>query len=298
MENLDGLILRAKSMSGKRVSLAGANEADSLLALERARSEGIAGGVLVGNSDSIAEIAAKNGIDIGNYEIVDVRSEKDCSRKAVEIVRDGGADVLMKGLVSTADFMRAILDKERGLMASKLLSHVALFEVPLYHKLLSVTDVAINIAPTLEEKATIISNAVEILQKIGIAEPKVACVCAVEKVNPGKMPCTEDAAILAGMNRSGQITGCIVDGPYGLDNAVDIEAAKLKGIKDIVAGDADLILCPNIESANILYKSLAYLAGCTCGAIVVGTSAPVILTSRADSDATKFASLALGIAAS
>lgn len=298
MENLDGLIFKAKSMSGKRVSLAGANEADSLLALERARAEGIAGGVLVGNSDSIAEIAAKNGIDIGNYEIVDVKSEKECSRKAVEVVRDGGADALMKGLVSTADFMRAILDKERGLMASKLLSHVALFEVPLYHKLLGVTDAAINIAPTLEEKATIISNAVRILQNIGITEPKVACVCAVEKVNPGKMPCTEDAAILAGMNRSGQISGCIVDGPYGLDNAVDIEAAKLKGIKDIVAGDADLILCPNIESANVLYKSLAYLAGCTCGAIVVGTSAPVILTSRADSDATKFASLALGIAAS
>ncbi|HHS50256.1 MAG TPA: bifunctional enoyl-CoA hydratase/phosphate acetyltransferase [candidate division Zixibacteria bacterium] len=298
MKNLVELIQKAKSMPGKKVSLAGADEVDALLALEKARAEGIADGVLVGNKDNIAQTAETAGIDLSNYEIAHVDSAKEASKKAVSIIRDGGADALMKGLVSTADFMRAILDKERGLIASKLLSHIALFEIPHYHKLLGVTDAAINIAPTIEEKAVMISNAVKIFHNIGIDEPKVACVCAVEKVNPGKMPCTEDAAILAGMNRAGQIAGCIVDGPFGLDNAVNAEAAQLKGITDTTAGDADLILCPNIESANVLYKTLAYLAGCTCGAIVVGTSAPVILTSRADTDESKFASLALGIAAS
>lgn len=297
MKSLEELVLKAKSMPGKRISLAGANEVDALLALEKARVEGIADGILVGNPDSIAKTAEKVNINLSNYQIVEA-SEKESSKKAVSIIRDGAADALMKGLVSTADFMRAILDKERGLIASKLLSHVAFFEVPLYHKLLGVTDAAINIAPTLEEKAVIISNAVKILHNIGVEIPKVACVCAVEKVNPGKMPCTEEAAILSGMNRTNQISGCIVDGPLGLDNAVNAEAAKLKRITDVVAGDTDLIVCPDIEAANVLYKALGYLAGCSCGAIVVGTSAPVILTSRADSDETKFASLALAIAAS
>lgn len=298
MKSLEELIEMVKAMPGKRVSLAGAHEIDSLVAMEKARTAGIADAVLVGDEKKIRESAEKAGIDINNYEIAHESNPKNVSRRAVSIVREGGANALMKGLVSTSDFMRAIIDKECGLLASKLLSHVAIFDIPNYHKLLGITDAGINIAPSLDEKATIISNAVKIFHKIGIEEPRVACVCAVEKVNPGKMPCTEEAAVLSGMNRGGQIKGCLVDGPFGLDNAIDSEAARLKKITGEVAGNADLILCPDIEAANVLYKSLAYLAGYTCGAIVIGTSSPVILTSRADSGETKFASLALGIAAS
>lgn len=298
MKTLNDIIERAKSLPGRNIALAGAHEVDSLLAVERARVEGIAGSVLVGHSDEIEAAAETAGISLDNYEIVHEPDSKQISATAVKIIKAGRADALMKGLVSTADFMRALLRTEGGLLTAKLLSHIALFEVPAYSKLLGVTDAAINIAPTLDEKATIISNSVSVFQRLGIETPKVACVCAVEKVNPSKMPCTEEAAILAGMNRAGQINGSIVDGPLALDNAVCPEAAKLKKISGEVAGDADIILCPNIESANILYKSLAYLGKCECGAIVVGTSAPVILTSRADSDATKFASIALGIAVS
>ncbi|MCD6500983.1 bifunctional enoyl-CoA hydratase/phosphate acetyltransferase [bacterium] len=298
MNTLEELIGMARDMPEKRVSVAGADEVELLLALEEARADGIADAVLVGDEGAIAEAAAKAGVDLNDYEIVHEPDAKRVSQKAVEIVRDGGADALMKGLVSTSYFMRAVLDKKSGLLESELLSHIAIFEVPNYHKLLGVTDAAINIAPSLNEKAAIISNAVRVLHKIGIEEPRVACVCAVEKVNPGKMPCTEDAAVLSAMNRTGQIGGCIVDGPFGLDNAIDAEAAKLKRVTGVVAGDADLVLCPDIEAANILYKSLAYLGGYTCGAIVIGTSSPVVLTSRADSDEIKFASLALGIAAS
>lgn len=298
MKNIQEVIERAKSLPGKKIALAGAHEVDSLLAVERARAEGIADSILVGKKDEILEAAEKAGISIDNYEIIHEPNSRAISATAVRIIIEGRADALMKGLVSTADFMRAILRTEGGIMKAKLLSHIALFEVPSYPKLLGITDAAINIAPDLQEKTTIIKNAISVYHKLGIEKPKVACVCAVEKVNPGKMPCTEDAAVLAGMNRTGVIRGAVVDGPLALDNAVSPEAAKLKKISGEVAGDADIILCPEIETANVLYKSLAYLGDSDCGAIVVGTSAPVILTSRADSDATKFASIALGIAVS
>ncbi len=298
MKNIQELINRAKSLPGRKIALAGAHEVDSLLAVERARSEGIADSVLIGKKEDIESVAKEADISLDNYEIIDEPNAKAISATAMKVIKAGKADALMKGLVSTADFMRAIFRTEGGMLTAKLLSHIAIFEVPTYPKLLCITDAAINIAPTLEEKVTIINNAVSVYHKLGIENPKVACVCAVEKVNPGKMPCTEDAAVLAGMNRTGIIRGAIVDGPLALDNTVSPEAAKLKKISGEVAGDADIILCPEIETANVFYKSLAYLGNCNCGAIVVGTSAPVILTSRADSDATKFASIVLGIAVS
>jgi len=297
MKNFEALFERARSLSGKKISLAGAHEVDSLLAVERARAEGIADSILIGKTENIEVAAKEANIDLSKYEIIEEPNEKAISSTAVKAVKDGRADVLMKGLVSTADFMRAILRSESGLLKAKLLSHFTLFEIPAYPKLLGVTDAAINIAPTLMEKVTIIDNAVSVFHKLDIEEPKVACVCAVEKVNP-KMPCTEDAAVLAGMSRAGQIRGAVVDGPFGLDNAVDPDAAKLKKLTGKVAGDADLILCPDIEVANVLYKTLAYLGGCDCAAIVVGTTAPVVLTSRADTDRSKFASISLGIAVS
>jgi phosphate butyryltransferase len=192
--------------------------------------------------------------------------------------------------------MKAVLNKENGLMTGKLLSHVAVFDVPAYHKLLIVTDAAVNISPTLDEKVTLINNAVLCAHAIGIKMPKVAVIAAVEKVNPGKMPCTEHAAILTAMNRRGQITDCIVDGPFGFDNAISKHSADLKGIGGPVAGDADIILADDIESANILYKSLNFMANAECAALVLGASAPVVLTSRADDQKSKLASLALGVA--
>lgn len=297
MRYFQEIIDRAKALSGKKIALAGAQEADSLLAVEKARKENIAETILVGDKKAIEKVADEIGVDLSKFEIVEEPDPRVMSKVAVSLVRGGKADVLMKGLVGSADYTRAILDKENGLLASELISHIGLFEVPNYHKLISITDAAINIAPTLQEKVSIINNAVKVYHKLGIEKPKIACVCALEKVNP-KMPCTEEAAILAGMNRTGQIAGAIVDGPLALDNAINKEAAELKGVKGEVAGDADIILCPNIESANIFYKSLTYLAGCECAAIVVGTSAPVVLTSRADSDKSKFASIALAIAIS
>jgi len=298
MKSLEELIDRAKSLPGKKISLAGAHEQDSLIAAERARSHGIADFILVGDRTEIEASAKKIGIDPGNFEIQHEPVKKKISSTAISVIHDGRADVLMKGLVTTANFMRAILDKKTGLLSSGLLSHLAVFEIKNYPKLLGVTDAAINIAPTLGEKITMIESAASVFRNLGVDDPKVACVCAVEKVNPGKMPCTEEAAVLAKMSQNGQIQGATVDGPFGLDNAVSPAAAKLKNIGGDVAGNADIILCPDIEAANVLYKTLAYLADCDCGAIVIGTSAPVILTSRADSDETKFASIALAIAAS
>ena len=177
------------------------------------------------------------------------------------------------------------------------MSHIAIFEVPTYHKLLCITDAGINIAPGLKKKVHILRNAVAAYHKLGVAKPKVACICAVEKINP-KMKCTLDAAKLAAMSRDGRIEGAIIEGPYALDNAIDAEAAKIKGIKGEVVGDADILLCPEIATANVLYKSLAYLGKCNGAAIVAGTSAPVILTSRADAERVKFSSISLAIAIS
>ncbi len=295
MRNIDEMVKLAKSKeSGKRVVVAGGNEREVLEALERARQDIDATGILVGNGDAIKRIADRIGLDLSLYTLVDIRERQKMLREAVDIIRRGDGDILMKGLVPTSAFMKAALDKEKGIVKEgELLSHVAVFEIPRYHKLLLITDVAVIIAPDLSQKVGIINNAVSVMRKLGTELPLVACVAAVEKVNPGKMPATEDAAILSKMCQRGQIKGCIVDGPLGFDNAISKEAAKIKKIDSVVAGNADIILCPDIEAGNILYKSLTEFAGAVCGAIVVGASHPLVVTSRADSDRTKFASIVL-----
>ena len=298
MRTLAELLEMAKQGNKKRVVVADATEHEVFAAVEDARKQGIVQGILVGDAEKISDTAKSIGVKIEDYEIVDEKVSKKTAAVAVEILKDNKADVLMKGLVSTSDFMRAILDKEKGLLdrsSKKLLSHIAVFEVPRYHKLLLVTDAAINIAPTLEEKVQIISNAVAVAHSLGIETPKVACVGAVEKVNPGKMPATEHSAILSMMNRRGQIKGCIVDGPFGFDNAINKKAAETKKITGVVAGDADIIVCPEIETANVLYKTLQYFANARCSAIVAGTPIPIVLTSRSDPHDTKLASLVLGV---
>ncbi|MGB8656249.1 MAG: phosphate butyryltransferase [Candidatus Zixiibacteriota bacterium] len=296
MKTLDDILALAKKIGPKRVAVAQAEDEEVLLALDHAREERIVEGILVGRREKIERLAAQHGIDVSKFEIQENSDGFSASLRCCELVNRGEADFMMKGLVGTAYFMKAILDRDKGLGTGRLLSHVAVFQIPAYPKLLMITDVAINISPSLAEKAQIIQNAVEVAHSLGIEAPKVACIAAVEKVNPDKMPATLDGACLSVMARRGQIQGALVDGPLGLDNAVSEESARIKGIESQIAGKADILLCPEIETGNALYKTLLIFAQARCAALVVGTKAPAVLTSRADSEETKFMSIALGVA--
>jgi len=210
------------------------------------------------------------------------------------MVSSGKADILMKGLVDTAIILKAVLDKEIGLRTGNILSHAAVFESDRYHKLFIITDAAMNIAPSASEKKQIIENTLPLCRSLNIENPKVAVICAKEKVSP-KMQATVDAEILVNMNKNGEIKGCMVEGPFGLDNAISREAAALKGVKGEVAGDADILLMPNIEAGNVMYKTLTYLADSKNAGIILGAKAPIILTSRADSDEAKLYSILLAV---
>jgi len=296
MKSLNDILNLAKKIGPKKVAVALAEDEEVLLALEQARKEGFVEGILVGTKEKLKGLAQKNKIEIEKFEIDEQTDGYEASLKCCELINKGKADLLMKGLVGTAHFMKAILNKEKGLGTGKLLSHVAVFEIPTYPKLLMITDAAINIFPSLTQKAQIIQNAVDVSHSLGIETPLVACIAAVEKVNPDKMPATVDCACLSKMAQRGQIKGAIVDGPFGLDNAISEKAAEVKGVKSAVAGKADIIFCPNIETGNVIYKTLIEFAQAKCGAIVAGTKVPVILTSRADSYETKLMSIALGVA--
>ena len=296
MKSLNDIFNLAKKIGPKRVAVALAEDEEVLLALEQARKEKVIEGILVGTKEKIEKLAQKNQIDLQKFEIDQETDGFEASLKCCELINKGKADLMMKGLVGTAQFMKAILDKEKGLGTGRLLSHVAVFEIPTYPKLLMITDAAINISPSLMEKAQIIQNAVNVSHSLGIEAPLVACIAAAEKVNPDKMPATVDCACLSKMAQRGQIKGAVVDGPLGLDNAISEKSAEVKGVKSQVAGKADIILCPNIETGNVIYKTLIEFAQAKCGAIVVGAKVPVILTSRADSHETKLMSVALGVA--
>lgn len=286
------VIQKAKDQTRRKVAVAVAQDKPVLEAVRDAKKNGIAEAILVGDKEEIISLALKVGMDIEEYEIVDEPDVNKATLKAVELVSSGKADMLMKGLVPTANFLRAVLNKEVGLRTGKLMSHVAVFEVEKYDRLLFITDVAFNMYPELKDKVGIVNNAVKVAHAVGIEKPRVAPVCAVEVVNPN-MPSTIDASILAKMNDRGQIKGCVVDGPLALDIALSEEAAEHKGIAGEVAGNADILLMPNIEAGNIMYKTLTYTTDSKNGCILVGTSAPVILTSRADSHETKMYSIAL-----
>ena len=231
-------------------------------------------------------------MDLTDFEIIHEEDVKIAALKAIQLVSSGAADMVMKGLVDTATFLRSVLNKEVGLRTGKLMSHVSVFEIQGIDRLILLTDAAFNTYPDLKQKVEIINNSVMVAKSCGIQNPKVAPVCAVEVVNPD-MPATVDAALLSKMSDRGQIKGCIVDGPLALDNALSEEAAHHKGITGPVAGKADILLLPNIDVANVMYKSLTYTAQTRNGGILVGTSSPVILTSRADSFETKVNSIAL-----
>ncbi len=292
-KGFDALLAKIGECSVKKVSVANAQDDAVLEAVRAAKDKNIADAILVGDEDKIKEIAASKNINISDFEIIDVKDMIEAARVAVSLVHDGKADMYMKGLIDTKDFLKSVLDKEVGLRTGKPLSHVAVFEIEGYDRLLFLSDVAFIPYPTLEDKAGIIKNTVEVAHACGLECPKVAPVAAVEVVNP-KMPATVEAAELAKMNEEGQITGCIVDGPLSLDLAIDPEAARHKGATGRkIVGDADVIIFPDIHAGNLVYKCLVHTANVKNGCILTGTKAPVILTSRSDEFETKVNSIAL-----
>lgn len=291
-KNFEELFSQLKAVSTKKLAVAVAQDEPVLEAVSLAKDRGIVDAILVGDKEKIEEIAKNIDMDLSKFEIVNEKNPQKATLKAMELVSSGQADMVMKGLVDTATFLRGVLNKEVGLRTGKLMSHVAVFEIEGIDRLILLTDAAFNTYPDIKAKIQIINNSVMVAKSCGIGYPKVAPICAVEVVNPD-MPATIDASLLSKMNDRGQIKGCIVDGPLALDNALSEDAAHHKGIKGEVAGKADILVFPNIESANVMYKALTYTDKTRNGGILVGTSAPVILTSRADSCETKVNSIAL-----
>lgn len=284
-------VLRSKTK--KRLVAAYANDDHTIEAVSMAVDMGIIDATLVGDENIIKEVCAKHKIDPSKFLIVQESDEMKAASKAVELINKGEGDVLMKGLVSTDKYMRAILNKEKGLMPPKaVLSHVTVVQVPTYHKLLVVSDVAIIPAPDLKQKIAITNYIINIAHSLGIEKPKVALLAATEQVSAA-MPACVDASIIAKMGDRGQIKGASIDGPLALDVAIDKESAKIKKLTGDVAGDADCILFPNIESGNVFFKTCTKLAKAELGAMVVGAKVPCVLTSRGDSVQSKMYSIAL-----
>ncbi len=295
IKHLSSLVDLAKDKRKRKIAVAAAGDHHVLKAVAKACEEGIVEPILVGDKIVINKIAAEIGFDIKNIEVIDIPDAFEASLEATRITGAGKANIIMKGLVSTGLLLKAVLNKEFGLRTGSLLSHVALFETPYYHKLLGVTDAAMNVDPGLEEKIDIIKNAVAVFHGLGNNNPKVAIIGSVETINP-KMEATMHAATISMMNYRKQIKGCIIDGPLALDGAISQETAQLKDITSDVAGDADLILAPDINGGNILYKSLNFLGGATSAAVIMGAKAPIVLTSRGDTEKSKFLSIALAAA--
>jgi len=271
-------------------------EETALAGALEAAANGLIVPILVGPLAKIAEVAKRAGIDLGKVEMVDAPHSHAAAAAAVGLVREGRAELLMKGSLHTDELLGAVVAKEGGLRTARRISHVFIMDVPTYHKVLVVTDGAINIAPTLEEKADICRNAIDLAHAMGIERPKIAVLAAVETVT-SKMPATIDAACLCKMAERGQITGAVFDGPLAFDNAISKEAARIKGIVSEVAGDPDILLAPDLEAANILAKQLAFLANADSAGLVLGARVPVILTSRADSVRSRIASCGVAMLA-
>jgi phosphate butyryltransferase len=281
----------------RKLVLAAAQDQHSLGAIIKAWKDNIIEPILVGDKDEIENICKSNHYDITGVRIINEPNIEKSIEIAVKMVSSKQADILMKGKTGSATLLRSVLNKEWGLRTGNLLSHFALFEVATYKKVIAVTDVAMNIAPSLHDKIAIVNNSVDCLNRLGYKNPKVAVLGAVEMVNEN-MKATLDAALLSKMNQRDQIKNCIIDGPLAFDNAVSLESAQLKGIKSEVAGDTDLLLMPDIEVGNVLYKSLVFFANAKVASIILGASVPIVLTSRSDSEQAKYDSILLAAAAS
>jgi phosphate acetyltransferase len=290
------LLARCRALDPVPTAVAHPCEETALAAAMEAAAKGLIVPILVGPIAKIREVAAQHGIDLGQTRLVDAPHSHASAAKAVELVRLAQAEILMKGSLHSDELLGAVVAKETGLRTGRRISHVFIMDVPTYHKVLTVTDAAINIAPTLEDKVHIIQNAVDLVTSLGVTKPKVAILAAVETVN-SKMPATIDAAALCKMADRGQITGALVDGPLAFDNAISAEAARIKGIKSDVAGDPDILLVPDLEAGNILAKQLSFLANADSAGLVLGARVPIILTSRADSVRSRIASSAVAVLA-
>lgn len=288
----DALINAALRLEPARVAVAAAQDDAVLLACQDAYERGMATFTLFGDSTRIKSSAEKAGVRLEGMEIVNEPDDFRSAMRAVELVSSRNADVVMKGLINTGDLLRAVLDKTVGLRTGRILSHLAIFELAGFDRLIGVTDGGMNINPALPQKIDIIQNAVAAFRKLGVDPVKVAVLAAVETVNPD-MPGTIDASALSKMSDRGQIRGAIIDGPLALDNAVSEEAARHKGIVSPIAGKADILLVPNIEVGNVLGKSLVYMGGGKIAGLIVGASKPVVVTSRADTPESKVFSIAL-----
>lgn len=274
------------------MAVAAAQEDGVIIAVAKAVELKLVRPVLIGDTRDIRRIAEENFVDIGSMELVEEIDPRRAAERAVRMVSSREAKLLMKGLIDTSVLLSEVLNGEYGLRTGRILSHMAVFEVPGHDRLLGVTDAAMNIAPDVDQKEQILRNAVEFMHSLGYESPNVAVLAAKEKVS-AKMPATSDAAELVRRYRGGIITGCRVAGPLALDNAVSLESAEIKGITDPVAGRADVLVTPTIEAGNILYKTLAFLTDSRSAGVIVGAKVPIVLTSRADSEETKLNSIAL-----
>jgi phosphotransacetylase len=288
------LLERCRGLDPIPTAIAYPCEETALAGAIDAAKDGLITPILVGPAKKIAEVAKAAGIAVGKTRVVDVPTSHEAAAKAVELVRTGEAELLMKGSLHSDEILSAVIARETGLRTGRRLSHVFLMDVPTYHKVLIVTDGAINITPVLEDKVDICQNAIDLARSFGVEQPKVAILAAVETVN-SKMPATLDAAALCKMAERGQIKGGLLDGPLAFDNAISREAAKTKKIKSVVAGDPDILLAPDLEAGNMLAKQLSFLANADSAGLVLGAKVPVILTSRADSLRARIASCAVGV---
>jgi phosphate butyryltransferase len=295
LKNFSDLHTLAKANKKKKLVLAAAHDKDAISAVFNAWKSGIIDVVLVGDEKKIREIAKTSSYDLSAFEVINEPDLDLAAAISVKMVSEKRADIVMKGCLGTPNLLRAVLNKEWGLRSGDLLSHLALFEIPAYHKILALTDAAMNIAPDLAGKVSLINNSVGYLNKLGIEKPKVALLSAAETVS-FQMKSSTEAAILAKMNDRGQIKNCIIDGPLAFDNAISEKSAKKKGIVSAVAGDADLLVADDIDAANAVYKTFIYFSGAKIAAVIVGAAAPIVLTSRADSDQAKLDSIALAAA--
>jgi phosphate acetyltransferase len=290
------LLERCRSLPAVPTAVAHPCEESALAGAIEAGQQGLIAPILVGPSEKLREIAANSRLSLAGVRIVDAPHSHAAAAKAVELVRTGEAELLMKGSLHTDELLGAVVARETGLRTSRRISHVFIMDVPTYHKVLVVTDAAINIAPVLEDKADICRNAIDLAISLGVSQPKVAILAAVETVT-SKMPATIDAAALCKMADRDQIKGGLLDGPLAFDNAISKEAARIKGIRSDVAGDPDILLVPDLEAGNMLAKQLSFLANADSAGLVLGARVPIILTSRADSVRSRIASCGVGMLA-
>lgn len=292
IKSFDELIEKVSSLPKRHLAVAAAHDLEVLEAVSQAVTFGLVSATLVGKKAEIEKIAKEHAINLADMQILDAEDNIQAAKKAVELVSSGQAHMLMKGIVDTANLLRAVLDKEIGLRTGNLICHVAVMEVPGLDRLIYMTDGGMNIAPTLEQKADILQSALTVARKFGVKQPKVVPIAAFEQVNP-KMQATVDGQALHDMALAGEFGDAIVSGPLAFDGALVPEAAKHKGIKDPVAGYADVILVPFIEVGNVMYKSLVYFGNTKVAGIVVGAKKPIVLTSRSDTPEAKFRSIAV-----